>query len=292
LTSIARKYNTTPRSIAYWNRETYPTLDPDSNKYAPNNIQLGWKLRLIPGVTLEDQGPLPSKRSGVPVPSGSRPPPPSTPADGSALLVANGDRKSNEVVLTFDLGGDIDPTLDVINWLIQNAVPASFAVNGQTASSSDVGKKAMQLIGAHPDLFDVINYSWDGSAYTELTDSQIQDQLRLTEDAISTALGRSSKPLFRPPLGAQDAHVRSAAGIAGWTYMIMWDVDTLDSKAPDEGGPTADDITARVLSRVQGGSIVLMHAGGANTAPALPSTVAGLNQRGLQPVTISELLNL
>jgi hypothetical protein len=50
LTSIARRFRTTPRSIAYWNRDRYKSLDPESSKYAPNKLQLGWVLIVIPGV--------------------------------------------------------------------------------------------------------------------------------------------------------------------------------------------------------------------------------------------------
>ena len=49
LTSIARRFRTTPRSIAYWNRVTYPSLDPESSHYAPNRLQLGWVLKVLPG---------------------------------------------------------------------------------------------------------------------------------------------------------------------------------------------------------------------------------------------------
>jgi nucleoid-associated protein YgaU len=54
LTSIARRFGTTGRSIAFWNRATYPSLDPDSPTYSPNRIEVGWKLSLIPGVKLND----------------------------------------------------------------------------------------------------------------------------------------------------------------------------------------------------------------------------------------------
>lgn len=56
LTSIAREFGTTARSIAYWNRDTYPSLDPDSASYDPDRIGVGWVLRLIPtGVVNEDE---------------------------------------------------------------------------------------------------------------------------------------------------------------------------------------------------------------------------------------------
>jgi hypothetical protein len=49
LTRLARKYKTTGRSIAYWNRDEYPSLDPESPEYAPDNLQRGWVLRILPG---------------------------------------------------------------------------------------------------------------------------------------------------------------------------------------------------------------------------------------------------
>jgi hypothetical protein len=54
LTSIARMFKTTGRSIAYWNRAAYPSLDPESSHYDPNSIRRGWSLRLIPGVTFDE----------------------------------------------------------------------------------------------------------------------------------------------------------------------------------------------------------------------------------------------
>jgi peptidoglycan/xylan/chitin deacetylase (PgdA/CDA1 family) len=69
----------------------------------------------------------------------------------------------------------------------------------------------------------------------------------------------------------------------------MWDVDTIDWKPTADGGPTSDDIEAKVLSRAKGGSIVLMHLGGYETLDALPGVVAGLRKRGLEPVTLSEM---
>jgi hypothetical protein len=69
LNTIARKYATTARSIAFWNRTTYPTLDPDSSTYAPGRLQVGWTLRLIPGLVYDEE-------SGDPVlPSGAVPAP-------------------------------------------------------------------------------------------------------------------------------------------------------------------------------------------------------------------------
>jgi hypothetical protein len=55
LTSIARQFGTTARSIAFWNRTTYPSLDPDSTDYAPDSIKAGWKLLLVPDIELDPE---------------------------------------------------------------------------------------------------------------------------------------------------------------------------------------------------------------------------------------------
>jgi spore germination protein YaaH len=55
LTSIARTFQTTARSIAFWNRGTHPSLDPDSPDYAPNRIEAGWVLLLIPDTEVDPE---------------------------------------------------------------------------------------------------------------------------------------------------------------------------------------------------------------------------------------------
>ncbi len=62
LNTIAHKYGTSARSIAFWNRATYPSLDPESASYRPDLLKLGWTLFLIPNVILTDDEapPLPS----------------------------------------------------------------------------------------------------------------------------------------------------------------------------------------------------------------------------------------
>jgi hypothetical protein len=54
LTSIARQFGTTARSIAYWNRSRYPSLDPDAPTYQPGLIKVGWFLLLIPTAVVDE----------------------------------------------------------------------------------------------------------------------------------------------------------------------------------------------------------------------------------------------
>jgi LysM domain len=54
LNMIAHRFGTTARSIAYWNRTTYPSLDPESSAYRPGLLQVGWTLQVIPNVTFDE----------------------------------------------------------------------------------------------------------------------------------------------------------------------------------------------------------------------------------------------
>lgn len=49
LNVLAARYGTTARSIAYWNRDAHPGLDPESPDYRPDRVQAGWILRVMPG---------------------------------------------------------------------------------------------------------------------------------------------------------------------------------------------------------------------------------------------------
>ncbi len=65
----------------------------------------------------------------------------------------------------------------------------------------------------------------------------------------------------------------------------MWDVDSLDWKDLSAG-----DITKRVTSKVQPGSIVLFHTAAKHPPEALPGILENLIGQGYTLVPISELI--
>jgi hypothetical protein len=59
LSSIAKTFKTDARSVSYWNRDRYKSLDPEAARYAPDRIKVGWVLQIMPGqkyVPPEDDG--------------------------------------------------------------------------------------------------------------------------------------------------------------------------------------------------------------------------------------------
>lgn len=291
LSSIARTFSTTPLSIGYWNRDTYPSLDPESEGYDPDRIAIGWALLLIPGVELDgDDLPEPSpSASPTAAPTSTTTPVPST--GGASRRVGHGSRDSTMVALTLDLGGRLDPALDIMDWLIDHEVHATIFPTGRTGTTTTTGQQVLTMLASHPDLFDLGNHSWSHPDFRDLSAERMAEELERTETALFALTGISSRPWFRPPFGGVSDRVLDTVGRAGYGYTIMWDIDTIDWRPESDGGPTTDEIVDKVVSGAEGGSIVLMHLGGFNTFAALPRIVDGLRAKGLTPVTLGEMFD-
>jgi peptidoglycan/xylan/chitin deacetylase (PgdA/CDA1 family) len=291
LNSIARQFDTTARSIAWWNRGTYPSLDPESEGYDPDRLDIGWRLALLPHAVVDDTNP-PTPSPGPTAtlsPSANPTAAPSQAAPGPASVISHGSRTKPQIALTLDMGGRLDPAVDIVQWLIDHGVKATLFPTGKTGSQTAQGLQALQLAASRPDLFDFGNHSWDHPDFKTLTTALMADQLTRTEAALSPIIG-STKPWFRPPFGSWNTTVRTGVGAAGWSKMIMWDVDMIDWRPEADGGPTAADMVAKLRANAQNGTIVLMHLGGYNTLAALPGILDACGDLGLQPVTLGTML--
>ena len=210
----------------------------------------------------------------------------------------------NQVALTFDMGGRIEPARDIVNQLVLDRVCTTFFPTG-AMTATPAGQAVMQLIGRHPYLFELGNHTehhcdlvrgGGGSpssapcAGSGFTDQRIRDELTRAEAKLRAASGLEPRPYWRPPYGSHDARVRTLAASVGYTQLFMWDVDTIDWRPVADGGPTAAAIADKVAVNAVNGTDVLMHLGGWNTLDALPSMVQRLRARGLQPTTISDIL--
>lgn len=226
---------------------------------------------------------------------------PTKPPAGASQVLRTVSTSDPEVALTFDLGGRLDPALAIVERLVLDRVCATVHPSGATALTAD-GTEVMQLIAAHPELFEVGNHTMhhcnlvvggDGSScpVNPPTTKQIQAELTQAEAVIRDLTGWEPAPYWRPPFGAYDAHALSAAAALGYTKTLMWDVDTIDWLRTEDGGPTAASMQDKVVVNATKGSIVLMHLGGYHTYDALPGMVLRLRHAGLTPTTVSDLLD-
>lgn len=186
-----------------------------------------------------------------------------------------------EVALTLDAGADWRPVRQILDTLQKEGVRCTFFLTGEWVKENPRTTQRISTEG-----HEIGNHSWDHPAFTGLSAEQIKDQLDRTEAIIQETTGKSSRPYFRPPLGARDDRVRRTVGENGF-LSVYW---TLDSHDSVQKGITASQIKERVLGGIAPGSIVLLHCGSQATADALPEILAGLKERNLKPVLLSQLL--
>jgi peptidoglycan/xylan/chitin deacetylase (PgdA/CDA1 family)/LysM repeat protein len=303
LSSIARAWGTTVNQLQAWNADRHPSLVDD-----PHSLEAGWIL-----IVAAETGatPVATPTAGASSPS---PPPP----------VASGCRAGNRVnagspgtfyvvpgagdgvALTFDMGGRLDPGVQILNFLIANDVCATLFPTGAMAQTTE-GRKIMEIVRAHPELFEVGNHTmhhcdlvrggggspttapceFGGAPSADFIRSELADAAVILRDLT----GQDPRPYWRPPYGSLNAAVVSAAAAAGYTKTFMWDIDTIDWKPISQGGPTAQQIATKVITTAEGGSNVLMHLGGYETLAALQIMVPGLRDRGFTLTSLSDLLN-
>jgi peptidoglycan/xylan/chitin deacetylase (PgdA/CDA1 family) len=186
-----------------------------------------------------------------------------------------------EVALTFDAGADWKPAKQILDALESEKVKCTFFLTGEWVRENPRTTRRIVEEG-----HEIGNHSWDHPDLTRLSDDQVRDQLDRTESAVKEATGRSSRPYFRPPLGARDARVRRIVGEQGY-MTIYWTLDSHDSVRKEI---TPAEIRDRVSKGIDAGSIVLLHCGSQATADAVSGILADLKQRNLKPVPLGRLL--
>jgi hypothetical protein len=286
LIALAERFETTPESLAYWNRARYPSLDPDGPGYRPDRIQAGWELTYLPGRVVDPED-LPPAATATPTGEPVSGPYPTLPPDGSAALVEHGPRGLGGVALTFEYAGGAGAGSDpeaVVQWLQLSDIPATVFVAPAAADAGDAaGGAVLRRLADAPGL-DVGLIGGPGGAAITATGLAAGDR------ALAAQLGRSTAPFLRPAAGAATARELAAAGPAGWPWAIAWDVDPGDGEEPEAGGPIAIDIVTRVVSRARGGSIVRLQLDGPRILAALPGIIDGLAAAGLDVLPLDEVL--
>jgi len=204
------------------------------------------------------------------------------------------------------MGGRLDPAIDIMQFLIANRICTTLFPTG-AMSQTAIGQRVLALVRAHPELFEIGNHTMHhcdlvrgglGSPTTAPcvtngapTAAFIRSELTDAAAILAAASGQQPVPYWRPPYGSINQTVLDAAASVGYTKTFMWSIDTIDWKPIAQGGPTAQQIASKVVTRAANGSTVLMHLGGYETLAALRLMVPALRQRGFMPTSLSDLLD-
>jgi peptidoglycan/xylan/chitin deacetylase (PgdA/CDA1 family) len=204
----------------------------------------------------------------------------------AARFVVRGPDTPARVALTFHTNGDLQLAQRLVDALRAGGAVATCFIIGNWLEANPTW--ARRLVDAGHEL---ANHTWTHPDAAALTPARLQDEIVRCRDLLRRLTGDGGR-FFRPS-GTDDGTmaptpgVMEAATAAGYPVVAGFDVDPLDFRDPG-----AAAVRTRALDAVRAGSIVSLHFGHAGTVEALPGILAGLRQRGLEPVTLSRLLAL
>lgn len=202
--------------------------------------------------------------------------------------VTHGARTASKLALTFDDGPDPERTPAILDTLAELGARATFFVIGKYLERhQSLGRRIVA------EGHELGNHSWAHLPWQNFYSRRAhQADIERTADLIRTVSGSQREPLYRPPVGLKSPELARAA-MARQLQVVAWSVHSRDTF-----GQRWQSVARRVLNRVRGGDIVLLHDGHAgegrhrdNALNALPLILCGLQAQGLQSVTVSELLS-
>jgi peptidoglycan/xylan/chitin deacetylase (PgdA/CDA1 family) len=192
------------------------------------------------------------------------------------------------VALTFD-DGPSEWTAAVADALERHGCRGTFFVLGVSLERRPETVRALVAAG-----HELGNHLWSHSDPAAQSRGQLRREIDRTAAAITELSGRRPS-LVRPPYCGAPRRVATAASGGRASHVVLRSVDPADWRLE-----SASELVDLVLSSVRGGDIVCLHDGvspGNSGAPTRDATAEGvallvpaLIERGLRPVTVSELL--
>jgi len=230
------------------------------------------------------EAPSPSPRSSGGPTTGPAPTRGSSPAPSLGPLppeVVNGPRDRPNVALTFHGQGEAAQVRALLGELEKGGARVTvLAVGSWLQAQPDMARRILDgghELGNHTQTHGPIASMDSARAFAEInTCAQL---LKRLTGSIGTWFRPSQTQHATPLIQAQATRV-------GYPTCLSYDLDSLDYTDP---APAA--VVSTVAKSVQNGSIVSLHFGHATTVTAIPEILDRLRQRGLRPVTMTELVS-
>ncbi len=194
------------------------------------------------------------------------------------LPIYNVQTEEKKVAFTMNCAWNDDDIDDILKILSDNNTKITFFMVGDWIDKfpeaarkiSDAGHEIASHSNTHPH---VNNLSYEKNI----------EEIEKSNDKIKKITGKRTK-IYRAPYGEYNDTVIQAATDKGY-YTIQWNLDTLDYN-----GLTGDEMWNRIKDKLKEGDIILSHNGTKNTANSLDMLIKNIKQKGLEIVTISDLI--
>ena len=189
--------------------------------------------------------------------------------------------KGKYVALTFDDGPHASLTPQALDILKHHGAKGTFFMLGQNAArnKSIVARAAAEghELGVH---------TWTHIKMNSTARAKVDSEISRTQNVLADASGVVPR-VMRPPYGATNKALIDKMYNTYGMATVLWDVDTLDWRKPG-----VSKVINTAVNQAKPGSIILVHDIHASTLSALEGIVTGLQARGFQLVTVSELLQI
>lgn len=212
------------------------------------------------------------------------PPSTTTGTGGPARFVIRAPGAPPTVALTFHTNGDLGLARRMVDIARDHDARFTNFIVGDWLAANPSWARTL-LDGGH----ELANHTYTHPEFTALSSAGMLGEITRCRDVIASLAGDGGR-YFRPS-GTDDgtatpaSAILGAAGEAGYGIVLGWDVEPFDYQDPG-----AEAVRTRTLDAVRPGSIVSLHFGHQGTADALDGILGGLADKGLAPVTVSDLL--
>lgn len=183
-----------------------------------------------------------------------------------------------KIAITFDAAWTNQDTDQLIQILKKHNAVATFFIVGDWAEKFPESVKAFHNAG-----HTIANHSDTHKAFSKCSREEIHEEIVNCNKKLEAITG-DKVTLLRAPSGDYTDQSLEVAKELGM-YTIQWNVDSLDYT-----GLSVDEISQRILSRTENGSIVLFHNGVENTAEALDTILTELSSQGYTFVSVDDLI--
>lgn len=189
------------------------------------------------------------------------------------------DTEEKKVAISFDACWGAERTDAILDILDNNGVKATFfLVNIWLEDYPDKAKEIAERgheIGLH---------STTHPHFSRLSKEKMKEELYKNKEMVKETTGYDAV-VFRPPFGDYNNEVIETAMELGLTT-IQWSIDSLDWKE----NLSAQEISKRILDRIENGAIILMHNDGQYTPDVIKVVLPELKRQGYSVVPVSKLL--
>ena len=206
-------------------------------------------------------------------------------ADATAVVAAKKvlpvysvEREEPVISVTFDASWGGDKTMKILDLLDEYHAKATFFLVGIWVDKYPELVKTIAERG-----HEIGNHSDSHAHFTQISDSQIRQELDRCSDKIEALTG-VRPTLFRPPYGDYNSKVVTIVRDEGYEC-VQWSVDSLDWK--NRG---VDDLIKRATTNVHKGDIILFHNDSQYIVEALPAILKHYQAQGFQMIPAKDIL--